>query len=104
MDNDLATALGTMVTVIVGSGVILGPFVSYGVNIIKQMMRRSALRKVALPLFGLLAGWALTALFAILLGLEMTLQTVALVLVIGFAASMAADHANAKSKEAHRRE
>lgn len=104
MDPELVTRLAAIVTTVVGAGVILGQFVSYGVNVAKRMTGRSSVRRAVLPLLALLLGWLLAALFMMLLRLEMSLETVALCLLIGFCAAKASDEAAAKTKEAGRRE
>jgi predicted RND superfamily exporter protein len=104
MDADLVTRLATVVTGVLGAGVILAQFVSYGVNVLKRMLPRARTRRVALPLAGLLLGWLVTALFAALIGLEPSMTTLAIVLLIGFASAMAADLNNAKAGEARRPE
>jgi uncharacterized membrane protein len=98
MDADLVTRLATVVTGVLGAGVILAQFVSYGVNVLKRMLPRARTRRVALPLAGLLLGWLVTALFAALM------TTLAIVLLIGVASAMAADLNNAKAGEARRPE
>lgn len=99
MDPELVTRLAAIVTTVVGAGVILGPFVSYGVNVAKRVISRPMVRRTVLPLLALLLGWTISGLFMMLLGLEMTLETVALCLLIGFCSAKAADEANAKAVE-----
>lgn len=100
MDPDLVTRLTAVVTGVIGAGVILGPFVSYGVNVAKRIIARAAVRRIVLPLLALLLGWTIAGLFMILLGLALSLETVALGLLIGFVAAKASDEAAAKAKEA----
>lgn len=104
MDPELVTRMAAVVTSVVGAGVILGPFVSYGVNVAKRMIPTPARRRAALPLLALLLGWSIAALFLALVGQEMTLISVALCLLIGGCAAKAADEAAAKHSEAKRRD
>lgn len=104
MDPELVSRLAAIVTSVVGAGVILGPFVSYGANVAKRIITRASVRRIVLPLLALLLGWGIAAMFMILLRLEMSLETVALGLLIGFVAAKAADEANAKAVESKRRE
>lgn len=104
MDPELVNRLAAIVTTVVGSGVILGPFVSYGANVAKRVISRASVRRVVLPLLALLLGWTIAGLFMILLRLPLSLETVALDLLVGFVAAKASDEANAKAAEATRRE
>ena len=103
MDPEIVSRLAAVATAVIGAGVILGPFVSYGVNVAKRVIPRADLRRLVLPLLALLLGWGIAGLFMILLRLALSLETVALILMIGFVAAKASDEASAKAKEASQR-
>ena len=104
MDPEIVSRLAAVATAVIGAGVILGPFVSYGVNVAKRVIGRASLRRIVLPLLALLLGWTVAGLFLILLRLALSLETVALVLMVGFVAAKASDEANAKAVESKRRD
>lgn len=104
MDAEIVARLTTAAGIVLGGGAVLAPFVSYGVNVAKRMIGRAGARRAVLPALGLLLGWVVTALVLTIVRLEWTGETIALAVLTGYAASAAADAANAKAKEASRRE
>ncbi len=90
------------VALIVGVGVALSPFVFAAVSMLRGMLGRARLRRLVLPLAGILLGWIFSALVLVMLETAWTMQTWAIVALAGFWAFVVSAGLNAQAKESRR--